>query len=394
MQQTSKNIGYLIVILVVGSLMIGTHTQTHAQTNITLTQVAQVRFPPANLVTFPSATALDVWGEGDIAVVAGGTFVHLVDLSDIDNPKTQTIELPQGEETFDAKLQDGILYVGLQYSDNDNLLIIYDITDFENPQRLSTFSNDIFAGAHNIFVQEKVVFIGTLGGDDSPNLSPDNINGGAWLVDVSDPSQPKDIGQLVDNSGQSIEGVHDITVIGNRLYVAGWYTGFWMIDLENLDNPQELSYEVIGNGQYTPYPPAIDGTDITWSNNHNIWPNENGTIAWTTDEIMGEGVRAFDISNPKNIQLLDFFELGLNSLPHNVVVDGDIAYVSYYLEGLRVLQLMDNKIVEILHINTPGNVDSTSQYDGAFGVFVLGDYVLVGDTLNGLLVFEKQLTGG
>jgi hypothetical protein len=330
----------------------------------------------------------DVWAEGNLAIVSGGTLIHLVDLSDLTTTPITTIELDAGYQSWDSKILDGYLYVGLQSSNDGTTMLIYNVKDPENPQLASKYASASFAGAHNVFVVDKVAFIATFGasGSSSVGLRPD---GGVWMVDVSDPVMPVEIGPARDvaDNNSLIRQIHDLTVVGNRAYLAGWSFGFWILDFENLDDPANLTYEVVAQHNYDPLP----GTGNRSSSTHNLWPSADGTILWSSDETTADGIRAFDISDLENIELLGVYSLGAGTLAHNVIVDGDYAYVAYYSRGLRVLQLDDAAgIVEVAEFDTSGGRPSLGMFSGAWTALPLGDRVLVSDTRGGLSVFEKN----
>ena len=90
--------------------------------------------------------------------------------------------------------------------------------------------------------------------------------------------------------------------------------------------------------------------------------------------------------------MLGVFALTGSALPHNVVVDGDIAYVAYYRSGLRVLELdPDLGPVESMEFDTTGeNTGSFGIFSGSWGVYPFGDLVLVSDMFAGLSIFEKD----
>lgn len=328
----------------------------------------------------------DIWAEGDIVAVSGGTLVHLVDLSDLETTPITTIRLDPGYMSWDAKILNGYLYVGLQSSDDGTSLVIYNIQDPSNPKLVSRYASERFAGAHNIFVVENVAFIATFGAQGSPEISrrPD---GGVWMVDVTIPELPIEIGPARTEDGTLIRQIHDLTVIGNRAYLAGWRFGFWILDFENLDDPQNLTYEIVAQHEYEPLP----ATGNTSSSTHNLWPSEDGAVLWTTDEVLADGVRAFDISDLENIELLGVYSLGAGTLPHNVIVDGDYAYVAYYARGLRILQLDEEfGIVEVAEFDTSGGRAAAGQFSGAWTALPFGDRVLVSDSRTGLNVFQKN----
>ncbi len=355
--------------------------------------VSQIQFPmidvPVGEAFSLKARALDVWADNDLAAVSADSRVYLVNLNDMNNPIYNTLELQSGDHSWDVKLHNGLLYIGLQRSSDGATMLIYNVDDFTAPRLITRYTTNKFAGAHNIFIAGQVGFIASYESVGGGGLSPHMIENRLWMVDLSDPTQPRDIGPLIEpeDMPEQMVNVHDITMIENRLYVAGWNTGFWIVEFQNLDSPSELQFTVVGHEQYKPFLKPRG----TLPSTHNVWPSEDETLVWTTDEVIGEGVRVFKVSNQGRIQLAGFFRLGSDTLPHNVVVNGDFAYVSYYLEGLRVLQFEELEgPKEVARFETAFNKHSDNPFSGAFGVFPYGNFVLLSDMLGGLYILEKQ----
>lgn len=335
------------------------------------------------------ARAMDVWVEGDLAVITAGPQVHLVDVGDMENP-TLMSSIDVDGLSWDAKLSGDFLYIGLQFSAQGNLFDVYNVSDPANPEFVSSHFSETFAGTHNIFIAGNVAFIASLSGfSNRQGEGPFSIGLGTWMVDISDPANTQDIGVIMQDDGNPIPTVHDLTVIGNRAYLAGWSSGFWLVDFENLDNPSELSYTVVGNQTYRSFPDASTQQDT--AHTHNVWPSGDGNLVWTTDEIVGEGVRLFDVSDLENIQPLGIFRLATDAIPHNVVTDGNFAYVSHYRDGLYVLEFEALQgPVEVTHFDPGPSSDCPSYpFCRTFGVFVKDNYVLLGDMTNGLIILEK-----
>jgi len=371
-------------LLLIGLILVCVVIPLQAQNESSLELVGELSFDRSEAGIGFGVRAIDIWVEGTLAIITAGTVVHLVDVSDLSNPTAlSTIELNRGDISWDAKLHNSFAYIGLQATGGNTSVRIYDVSDPTSPELVHNYANDTFAGAHNIFITENVLFIASFSAQGG-SLGPFVINQGIWMVDISDPDNPQDIGQLLTDDGEPIPTVHDLTVIENRAYIAGWNSGFWIVDFENLDNPSQLIHSVFRNHAYR-------GNDFGPPSNHNVWPSEDGNLLWTTDEVLGEFVRVFDISDADNIQLLGEISVRPGSLPHNVMVNGEFAYVSYYRNGLQVLRYDEDagEIIKVSDFQTAGSTPPSNPFQGAFGLFVLENHVLVSDTVNGLVVLEK-----
>ena len=79
---------------------------------------------------------------------------------------------------------------------------------------------------------------------------------------------------------------------------------------------------------------------------------------------------------------------------HNILADGELAYVTYYQDGLRVLDLSDpTEPTEIAHYQTwpgPEAGYGASFYEGAIGIDLDREKGLVylADTHRGLLILR------
>jgi len=333
-----------------------------------------------------SIRATGIWAHNTLAAVAAGRLLHLVDFKDPKNPTVTTVEI--SGEAWDVYLDEKFLYASLNYSPDGTSLLIYDIGNPKAPKLAGILRAPNYAGAHNVFVSGKAAFLASFGAAGTPErgLRP-GPRAQLHLADISDPTNPLYLGALEDPEGRfDIRRIHDVTVIGHRAYLAGWETGFWIIDFENLDNPKQLKYKVVGHHAYTS---EVGGSP----NTHTVWPSQDGKILFTTDEVRGEFVRAWDISDLNNIKLLSQYRVDDFAIPHNLAVDGQFAYVAYYTEGVKVLDFSKpNELKEVASFDTdprPPN-EVFEPFSGAWDVYPFGKFVLVGDTETGLFILEKQ----
>src|SRR5206468_9477568 len=66
---------------------------------------------------------------------------------------------------------------------------------------------------------------------------------------------------------------------------------------------------------------------------HNIWPSGDASFVVTTEELPnGLPARVWQLNGSAAPTLLSQFKVGIGT-PHNVVIEGRMAYLSHYTEG-------------------------------------------------------------
>jgi len=119
--------------------------------------------------------------------------------------------------------------------------------------------------------------------------------------------------------------VHDSVPVGNRLYCASIYPGIErVLDFTNPAAPVQISA--------WNYPGGFT---------HNSWPDASGNFLYVTDEVKGEPLKVFDITNLAVPSLADAITSNPQAIIHNAHVRGSELYLSNYTEGIRVLDLSD-----------------------------------------------------
>lgn len=236
---------------------------------------------------------------------------------------------------------------------------IINLTDPENPILVATYNG--FDSAHNIYIEEATARAYACG--------MNNANGGVHVMDLTVPIAPIFVGAW---SGSY---VHDLYVENNIAYLAEIdNASLSVVDFNNPASP----FRIAGPQSY---PTAFT---------HNTWLTQGGDYVLTTDENLGGRIRVWDIQNlPTLTQVAEWQTPETNSIVHNVLVDGDFAYASYYSEGTRVLDVSDPTIpVEIAwYDNFSG---PSGDFDGVWGVYpyLPSGRVLSSDQEQGLLIFE------
>ncbi len=124
--------------------------------------------------------------------------------------------------------------------------------------------------------------------------------------------------------------------------------------------------------------------------NHQGWLSPDGQTYVFADETSGKRVKKCSIDNQFNIQIESYFGTNYtnNSVPHNIMITNEFAYVAYYNEGIRIFDIRNNPS-EIGSYDTYP-VSSFFNMNGAWGVFI--DYpserFIVSDRQYGLFLFD------
>ncbi|HIC68474.1 MAG TPA: hypothetical protein EYO90_02970, partial [Candidatus Latescibacteria bacterium] len=248
---------------------------------------------------------------------------------------------------------------------------ILDISDPSNPLELSKFTDNLPFGVHNCFIAGDLVYL-------VGNLV------GLRIVDISDPRAPFEIGHWeIPESEQeefSFASLHDLSVSGDRAYLAYAEAGLRILDVSDPRTPTQIS-------AYT-YP---DG----WT--HSAEPSADGDFVFITDEQPGGFMRVIDVSdlaNPrevgqyKNSRRLHDGDLEVSI--HNILLDGDLMSVANYQDGFRAVDVSDpTDPVEVGFYILSENYEERL-FTGAWTSFPANGLVFVSDLEYGLFILEFQ----
>src|SRR3989338_5936888 len=257
----------------------------------------------------------DVWGYVDelgneYGLIGAEKGTSVVDLSDPSNP-TEIFWEPGMESIWrDLKSFGDYAYITTEAS---NGLLIIDLTPLPASTVLPTtlYTGPVstpWQSAHNLYIDEfgyAYIFGSNRG------------NGGVIILDVAtDPMNPIEVGVFDDWY------VHDGYVQNDTMYLAHISDGFMsIVDVTDRSNPVLL------------------GTKTTPSTfTHNIWTRADGQYAFTTDEVSGGFVGAYNVSDPANIVEVDRIQSspGSGVIPHNTHVLGNYLITSWYSDGVVI----------------------------------------------------------
>ena len=317
-------------------------------------------------------TYADVWGDGDYAYVAHFHHhgVHIVDISDPQNPVAIEYLLPPPNDTAsaqDVKVADGLMFIGIEGEGGEQTAHVVDVRDPTNPLPVVTIDIDGYRSIHNIFYDNGYLYLADsnstrVGIVDLTTLDPDNpppgpITTTKWIIE--------DVGK---------SKVHDVTVAGGRLYASAWDSGLWIYDVTKVA---------------TQMPTFLGQTPDGGENTHSCWPTANGDYVVTGEERTGGGIKVYRITEAGlalNLQLTDELTLPEEETfsVHNQVIDGYRLYNSWYGAGLQVLDIdPDTGLLEFV-----ASYDTSTGQGGAWGVYPLlgAGRVLVSGIGNGLFI--------
>jgi len=316
-----------------------------------------------------SSNLSDVWGyatdQGEYALVGlyGG-----ISILDVTNPNSPSeIGYFEGPSSIwrDLKTYGDYVYCINETGGGLQILNIAQVISGDSSPTYIENTSLGFTTAHNIYVDEQG-YLYVFGSSYS--------NGGAMIFDLN--SNPENPSLLGNYSGSYF---HDGMVRGDTLWGGAIYNGqFSVVDVSNPSSPTLIATQSTPN-----------------SFTHNCWISDDGNTVFTTDEVSGAYVTAYDISDLNNIEELDRIQAWSDDtdvIPHNTHVAGDFLVTSYYTDGVSVVDASNpSNLIEVGYYDTSTGY-SGNGFNGAWGTypFLPSGNILVSDIENGLYVIEPK----
>ena len=300
----------------------------------------------------------------EFAVVGLQNATSFVDITDPYNP--YEIDRIDGSSSIwrDLKYWNRHVYIGTEAEDGikvvsvnnpDEPELVYTITDVDN--------------SHNIHIDSDG-YLYIVGADDHD----------IWIYSLNNPSIPELIGtwDFQNNETTSQGYCHDVEVYNNKLYCAAIYVGYFhIIDVSDKSNPVTIVSHFTGS----------EGIST-----HDVAVSEDENYLFTGDENLGGHIKAWDISDYNNINLIDEYISPdwLNHSVHNLYIrpGTNFLIMSYYADGTRIVD-----------ISNPANMQEVAYYDmseveglyvsnwGTYAYLPSG-YIISSDIEQGLFVLE------
>lgn len=228
-----------------------------------------------------------------------------------------------------------------------------------------------FGRVHNIFIDSDndlmyACSITPESGGILQNLIPMQV------YSISDPINPV----LMYEGPGDIPEVHDAYVVNNIAYLNCGFDGLRVYDFTNVSTPTFLQNMSFYQDQ---------------GYNHQGWLTPDKKFYVFGDETNGKRLKKCIVSGNHTLSIDKTF--GTNwqdeSVPHNIMLDNNFAFVAYYNEGLRIYDLRHRIPEEIAHYDTYPD-DSPFKMYGAWGVYseLPSGKILVSDRVYGLFVLD------
>lgn len=303
----------------------------------------------------------DVWGfinpqDGKQYALVGGlasgtSFLYVVDAS---NPTAPRLVSTVAAPGFDVKTWSRYAYTvtggGDKSAQPEGRVI--DLSSPAGPRIVGAFPS-----AHNIFIDRRgYMYL------EDPGLRIFDLN--------ADPTNPVLLWEANSAAG------HDASVIGNRLYDFHGRRGTNIYDVSNRASPRLLG--------------SITDPSIFF--HHSGWPSTGGRYLFICDE-NAQGntpdVTVWDIQDPANPERVATID-DPDATVHNLYIEDDVAYVSYYSAGFRIYDVSDPTRPVLLDEFDTAPTQTGPGLSGAWGVYPFARFgrIYVSDVAEGLFIFE------
>lgn len=330
----------------------------------------------------------DIWGYTDAdgrkyALVTKANGITIYDITTPESPvEISDFELTanQWKDVKTYVYEDGRAYAFVTADNASGVgLTVIDMSNLpESATLVDKFP--LFEEAHNIFVdpdhESPYAYIAITAGD---------AEAGLMIIDISDPENPTKVSHMQEGFG-----VHDLYVSKNWanpewngkelgiLFSEG--AGIVVVDLADKANPVILSQTRYEGLAYS---------HSGWADKTGRYIYAFDEI---DEMVYGHRtkVRTFDFFDPTAPVLVDTWEGLDNDIDHNGIVKGDRLYISHYTAGLTILDISNPADPQLAGQSYPFPKEEAPTMNGYWGVYPLfdDDLVVCSDITNGLVVLR------
>jgi len=311
----------------------------------------------------------DVWGfeyHSDNYVALGST--EGTHIFKIENKKLIELDFKKGKfSSSQVQHRDFKTYKNYLYAVCDegaSSLQIFDLSTLPDSIHKVYDSNQYFQICHNLFIDTLKAKLYACGTD----------NQGMKVFDIQNPIQPQLFYEYTQNY------VHDCYVTNDTAFLNCGFDGLQIYNFESTSIQQLGLLDFYAGQGY----------------NHSGWLTKDKNKYVFIDETKGKKVKICNSESLIDIEVSSIYGTKNyeNSVAHNVQIVNDFAFISYYNEGVRIIDIKTDKPKEVGFYDT-FHQSTAYKLNGAWGVFVFEkeELILVSDRQNGLFLchFPIQL---
>lgn len=307
----------------------------------------------------------DIWGfthNQDNYVALGSTEgTHIFQI--INNQLLELDFKPGKFSSLQVQHRDYKTYQNYLYAvcdEGPSSLQIFDVSYLPDSIHKVYDSDIYFQICHNIFIDTNSAKLYACGTN----------NSGMTIFDISNPVQPS-----LFYDFNAVNYVHDCYVTNDTAFLNCGINGLHIYNFSSLPAMQLGLIDFYAEQGY----------------NHSGWLSEDRKKYVFIDETEGKRIKICDSQSLIDIEVDAIY--GTKNyeeyVAHNVQIFSDFAFISYYNEGLRIVDIKENKPKEVAFYDT-FHQQTNYKLNGAWGIYVFkeDELILVSDRQNGLFLFH------
>lgn len=361
----------------IAMLFTGIFSQGNAQASMNMTLLGN--WDDNNLPAFSGTVYNDIWGYAangrEYAIIGSIQGLFVIDVTTPSTPTVAAFE--QGSSNLslwrDFKTYQNYLYAVSDQGSGSSLQV-YDLSNLPASITKVYDSQAFFTTCHNIFISESSGRLYAAG-------TTTNASGVVILDIATNPALPTLLATPVFGSY-----VHDIFVQNDTVVAFMGNSATGMFDFADISNPSLIDL-------------IFTYTDPGYS--HSGWATGDLKHLYWATETHGTSIKISDFTNGFNLDVVGTFKseqlapAHTNSVPHNLFIQGDYLYTSYYHDGVVVFDISNRLAPTIAgYYDTYPSNTNYNGFRGCWGVYpyLPSGNIIASDTENGLFILGSNLT--
>lgn len=341
---------------------------------------------------------------------SGGDRIYTLDISDPAKPVVIDSIVDNFRVMNDVMTDEKgeVLVFTREGADNrKNGIVICTLEDPLHPKKVADFTEDVTSGVHSAFIYTdpthgRHVYL------------TNDATGAMHIVNIDDPSKPREVGRWKTPRPEAGRTLHDIDVQNGLVYGSWWNDGLVILDVGNgikggtPSNPQFVSqYKYDLDALYRSRVELESGAGYI-RGTHTAWRYKN--YVFIADEVFGPEqvtaalggrvgraygrLQAIDVSDVEHPKSVAWYEPDFGGV-HNVWVAGDTLYMGAYNSGFHAFDVsgelkgnLREQGREIAHYQPQSPNGKIPNATMTWGVVVKNNLVFVNDMNSGLWIIR------